>query len=791
VTSTRPTLYVCAALSTLLATSIAVAQEARSEFRGQIVGAGGPSLDLPESEFGLSLLWSRELGSGYSNISIAGGRAVTMFTAGESDVLAALDPATGEELWRVDLGDKYAGHDGSDDGPLSTPAIVGDRVFALSPRGRLLALSFADGSEIWRHDLDEQSSTPPFYGYTSSPITFGDLVFIATGGDGHAVTAFDQATGTVRWAAGNDSVSYQTPTVFELGGRPTLVAATDHLILGLDPQTGTVRFEHRHSEGEESEESAHVIPVDGQRFVVNFQNGAAMYKLAGSALEEVWRSPAFGNSLSIPVRVGQHLYGFTGQFLTSADLETGEISWRSRPPGARGLEVVDGRLAVFAASGDLVLIEPSAEGYREITRLNALESGYFATPAYANGVFLLRNLERMAAVRVDTSATPLHAETEPTRDLRGQMAMWVAALLELPEAERQAAVDKRFAPVEASPIFEDGGIVHFFWRGEAEDVGLQDNNGDIVDPVENGLFRIPGTDLFVRSAELDPKAQYTYGLSVDYQDAIPDPRNPYTVDNGFNVVSELRMPDWPASPHLEEPAEGQPRGEVDTFPFHSEILDNTRQIQVWRPAGYGTDAEARYPLLVVNHGDNLMRGGLMRNTLDNLVGNSVAPVIAVFVPRVSGAEYGGPQVDDYLRFLTEELIPHLDRHYLTDGHNRAIVGPGSAGVTAVYAALQHGDVFQQAATQSFYPIDPAQERLEGLAAAADPKPKLIYVVWSNRDYAFDPARRADEASKALVELLRSAGIDVTEQVADYSPGWGGWRGQDDDILRALFPMTAE
>ena len=88
-------------------------------------------------------------------------------------------------------------------------------------------------------------------------------------------------------------------------------------------------------------------------------------------------------------------------------------------------------------------------------------------------------------------------------------------------------------------------------------------------------------------------------------------------------------------------AEDTPRGELDTFQFRSEVLDNARQIQVWRPPGYGSDPEIRYPVLVVNHGDNLLRGGLMRNTLDNLVGKKVAPLVAVFVPRASGPEYGG------------------------------------------------------------------------------------------------------------------------------------------------------
>ena len=60
-------------------------------------------------------------------------------------------------------------------------------------------------------------------------------------------------------------------------------------------------------------------------------------------------------------------------------------------------------------------------------------------------------------------------------------------------------------------------------------------------------------------------------------------------------------------------------------------------------------------------------------------------------------------------------------------------------------------------------------------------------MWSNHDYDFDPERRADDASKALLGQLRAAGVEVTEQVANYSPGWAGWRGQHDEILAALFP----
>ena len=783
--SVRIALQVALSVATVGAASIAGAQntETPSQFRG------ASRASLPDQEFGLTLLWNRDLGSGYSKITLAGGKAVTMYTAGEVDVIAAFEPASGEEIWRHELGEKYAGHDGSTDGPLSTPAIADGRVFALSPRGRLLALAFDDGSEIWGRDLDESNSSPPFYGFSSSPLIVGDLVILATGGDGHALTAFDPASGETRWASGMDTVAYQTPLLVDLDGRQMLVLVTNQLIQGFDPKSGVVTFEFRHTEGEGIEEVSHIIPVDDQSFVVEYERGSVKYRLANGGLEEVWESRAFGAALAIPVLFDGHLYGFTGRFLTCANAETGEILWRSRPPLGRGIALVDDKLVILAASGELVVVEPSPDGYQELTRTPVFEMGDLATAEFSEGVFYVRNLEQMAAVGVDTSAVPQRAKVAPTKLIHGELGEWAESLLEMPEDERQAAVDKRFANIEASPLFEDGGLAHFYWRGEAEDVGLEGN--EVAPGAENGLFKLPGTDLYLRTVELDPQAQYTYELTVDYEQPIPDPRNPHTVDNGFNVVSEVRMPEWPPSPHLETPAEDAQRGELDTFPFHSEILDNRRQIQVWRPPGYGADSDKRYPLLVVNHGDNLLRGGLMRNTLDNLVGESVAPMVAVFVPRIAPPEYAGPQVDDYVRFLVEELLPHIDRHYLTDGVHRAIMGPGSAGVTAVYASLQHSEVFQQAAVQSFYPIEPAQERLPEMIGATKPGPESIYIVWSRHDYELGEGRSAEEASKNMVELLRQGGISITEQIAAYSPGWGGWRGQHDEILEALFPFEEE
>lgn len=745
------------------------------------------AVELPSAPYRLEVAWKSALGSGYSNISIAGNLGVTMFTAGDDDVVTAFDVATGAERWRRVLGPKYAGHSGSTDGPIGTPTIAGDAVYALGPRGALVALGLADGAERWRVQLDESNSTVPFYGYTTSPLVAGDLVILATGGSGHLLTAYDRASGQKRWAKGEDGITYQTPIELELGGRRQLVVVSDFFLQGLDPRDGSVLWQKRHTEGNAAEASAHATGVDGERFLVKYDEGSRLYRLGAAGPEELWQTRAFANTYGLPVYHEGHFYGFTGRFLTCVRASDGEIVWRSRPPGGLGLSLVGETLAIVEPSGALVLAEPNPVEYREIARVETLDRGDYAIPSYSDGRFFVRNLGQVAAVRLVTGAAPaVAAPSEPV--VLGELAGWFAEVAKLPVGERQRRVDARFPADFVAPVVEPGGLAHFVWRGQAEDVGL---SGDIAPNNEElGLANLEGTDLWVRSRQLDPAGQYGYSFSVGFGQPGPDPRNPYSIENGFGSTSELRMPDWPPASHLAPPAADRPRGTLDGFPFRSEKLGVTREIKVWRPAGYEAEAERRFPLLVVNHGDNLLRGGLFRNTLDNLVGTTVEPIVVVFVPRAQPPEYGGPGVDGYASFLVDELIPHLERHYRLDPKRRAILGPASSGVTSLYAALAKPGAFSKVAIQSYYTIEPAATKIAEMLAAGGPKPELVHVVWSQHDYAVPNGAQSIPATRTLLEQLRAAKVPVVEMVGTHSPNWGGWRGQDDDQLRALFPAAS-
>lgn len=759
-------------------------------FRGPARGGSAGAGALPPA-LGLEVAWKKKLGSGYSGISVAGGKLVTAYSDGGDDVLVALDAASGEELWRLRLGEKHAGHDGSDDGPLSTPAIGGDTVYALGPRGALVAASLENGRELWRVQLDAANASVPFFGFAASPLLWEDLLILPTGGENHAFTAFGRQDGKVRWTAESGEVAYQSASLFELAGRQQLVAVANQWIGGLDPATGKTLWKFSIAEGNTPEETAHATPAGGNRLLVDLKGdhclGLEVAKIGDSfAARELYRTQAFTNTLSLPVYHDGVLYGFTGRFLTAADARSGEILWRSRPPGGSGLALVDGKLAVVDAEGELVLAEANRKEYRELARVKAFENGSYIAPSFAGDRFFVRNLAEIAAVRPAQSALPPAAKAaEPPQELRGEFGRWLGTLKAADAAARQAMVDAYFAKVAATPILEPG-LAHIVYRGQARDVAVA---GTFLadEETDRPLEHVAATDLFFRSEQLDDDGIWSYGLVVDFGERQPDPRNPVTLPEGARLLSELRMPGVPPTPYLEEPAAGTPRGSLDTFRWHDDKLGNTRRISVYLPAGYDA-SDARYPVLVVNHGDRALLGGLYQVSLDNLIAaKKIEPLIAVFVPRLAPEEYSGLPADDYVDMLIAGLLPHVDRHYRTDPARRSAIGMGTAGVISTYAALKSPATFQKVAVQSFWVNGPMKTKMVELLDAKKGETGFV-VDWSRHDYEIPRAQIATKAdSQMLIEKVKKSGSDVVELQTAGEPGWGRWRAQTGALLAAMFP----
>jgi outer membrane protein assembly factor BamB len=204
--------------------------------------------------------------------------------AGSSDGgLYAFDTATGARQWRWDAGTPIysaIGHVGGDtlafggmDGSLvlfdrgqrrvlvrvhaggpvvSTPVLVANRLVAGSRDYSLHAFDVRDTTRAWRFSYW-------FSWVESTPAVAGGTLFVGAS-DYRRVTAFDAATGRVRWAADVGGMTWGTPAL----GTRTVYAATasqryagtvirhDGGIVALDRRNGAVRWRYAAPEAAEN-----------------------------------------------------------------------------------------------------------------------------------------------------------------------------------------------------------------------------------------------------------------------------------------------------------------------------------------------------------------------------------------------------------------------------------------------------------------------------------------------------------------------------------------------------------
>jgi len=792
---------VCLAFLLLASSSAALADW--PGFRGpDSTGAATSAALFKDDGAGLAVGWKVALGSGYSSLAVADGRVVAMFAAGEHDAVAAFDQATGDELWRYEIAEAYNGHDGSHDGPISTPLIADGRVYGLGAWGHLFAVDAATGKPVWaKHIVDDLGAKKPHYGFTSSPLMSDGVLVVEIGNpEGKAIAGFDPATGELKWTVGDDGVEYHSPIVGTVGGRSQVIAAGSAKLFGIDASSGEVLWSYEHGGDPRAMGGATIVPLpagEGRFFLMNKQDTSSMLEVSRGGddlyeVRELWNNNAIKSSYVSPVYYKGHIYGISGRVLTCVDATTGERKWRSREPGDGFLTVVGDKLVVMTKPGSLHVANLSPDGYQEVARLDLFEEHSWSEVAISGGHLFARSMNQLA--RIDVVAG---ADT-------GDAKLWVADtafgrfLADVEKAsDKTVAVDAFIKSQRSFPIVEGSDVAHFVHRGEATDVGIV---GDMIGfRREDPMTRVPGTDLFYYSTRLEPDAAVTYGFIVDFEDPAADSLNADAADGLFGEVSWLAMPAWEEPTFLGE-AEKSSQGRMETVDWEREVTEEvdgeekttkqTRTAQVYLPAGFDAKAERRYPTVYFHAGMETLEDAAMKNTLDNLIGQTVQPLIAVFVMPPDGEEEDNVRPDpEYMGMLTGELVPLIDKRYPTidEPGARATAGAGDAGVAALLAGIKHSDVFGRVGSQSAVLFSVP------IAAMLDEAelPNLsIYLDWGTYDLrspheAWDMAQNNRDAWAALRDRgYRPAGGEQPE-----GHGWRAWSGHTDEMLAALFPLT--
>ncbi len=752
-----------------------------------------------DTEVRLEVVWKRKLGSGYSGISIQDGIAVTLFSDSGSDFAGAFDVTDGSELWRFKLDTTHPGHYGSQDGPISTPLIVDGKVFALAPRGRLVALSLETGERIWEPSLSEMlGAEEPQHGFATSPVHFQGAVIVQTGGTGGtAVTALDAKTGAVRWRAGNDTVKYQSPVLMEIGGEPQLVFVGNTHMIGVEPGSGRILWQHDF-EGDGraiGSASTNIVMAADQRVLIKDTMSSSLLLALGRGedglkAEEVWKSRHIKNSYVVPVYHDGFFYGYNTRILSCVSAESGDIVWKSRTPGDGFPIMVDGHLAVVTKGGMLSLAPASPQGYQEIASAQLFDDLVWTPASFAGGSLYLRSIGEMARVAIVPSDARITVEREAagviTDSEFGRFVQELSAA-----SDKRARLEAFLSSQERFPVIEGTDMVHFVYRGPEKDVALL---SDLIGgKTDRPMNRVEGTDFFYYSATLESDARLIYQFLKDFEEAVSDPLNPETATIWGEEVSTVTMPEWVAPSHLAEP-EG-PRGRVESLELdRAGSEEKKKTLEVYLPVGYG-ESDQRYPVAYVHDGEWALEAGLMRHTLDNLIGKTVAPIIVVFLPTFQDFHYQelvGEGKDEYARIVVEEIIPLIDRKYSTipSAEARASIGASFAAYASFYATTTHPNVFQKLGLQTMT-WEPGYAR-ENAALLVGPErqPLDIYLDWGKYDLR-SPMEGANfpKANRTFARVLEEKGYTFTGGEVHEGGYWISWRNRTDKLLETLFPAN--
>lgn len=343
---------------------------------------------------GPHILWKASVGTGFSSVSVANGRAYTMGNADDQDTVFCLDAKTGKPLWKqnypAELGDKYF-----DGGTTGTPTVNGDHVFTLSRWGDVFCFEADSGNVVWNRNLaKEVGARVPGWGFGGSPTVHENLLVLNVGDAGMAL---DKSTGRTLWQSANKDPGYSTPLPYQEGGKWRVLLGSAKSYVAVDLQTGAEAWRMKWLT-QYGLNAPDPIPENDRVFIASgYGKGGALLKISDQAAPEViWKSKAMGTQLNTAVLVNGYLYGLSGDAgdtapLNCVDFATGTEKWSYPNIGTGGLIEAAGKLIVTGSKGELFVFAASPDVPKVLARAQVLGGKCWTAPVLANGRIYCRN----------------------------------------------------------------------------------------------------------------------------------------------------------------------------------------------------------------------------------------------------------------------------------------------------------------------------------------------------------------------------------------------------------------
>ena len=381
------------------------------QWRGPNRDGSVSAFDVPASwPAGLTEQWRVEVGFGYATPLLVGERVYMFSRQGEDEVMLALDPGSGETLWRTSYPAPFqmmAATRRHGPGPKSTPTYADGRLFTLGISGIVTAFDAETGRQLWQMP---GGPVQPLYHTGMSPFVDGDLMILHVGGNGAgALTAFDVATGDIRWSWDGDGPAYGSPIVAELEGVRQVITFTQENFIAVSVETGELLWRRPYTTpSTTTSQTPHVYQDDV--IEAGRGNGITRFRVVreGNAwtTENVWHTDAVSLHMTNGVIVDGVLYGLShlnsGQYF-GLDLDTGDVLWTSPPRQADNAAIVYAGTTIFSleADAELVVLPSSRTGFEPVQRYEVATSATWAQPALAGNRLLVKDVDSLTLWTVE------------------------------------------------------------------------------------------------------------------------------------------------------------------------------------------------------------------------------------------------------------------------------------------------------------------------------------------------------------------------------------------------------
>jgi outer membrane protein assembly factor BamB len=412
--------------------------------------------------------WVAKLGSqSYGNPVVAGGMVFVGTNnellrdpnqGGDRGVLMAFRETTGEFLWQqthVKLESGRA-NDWPFQGVASSPLVEGERLYYVSNRGVLFCLDIQgfrdnendgivqdeklkgqfDADVVWSFDMMEQVGAYPHNLANSSPVMFGNLLFVSTSNgqdESHvnvpsprapSIIAVKKESGELAWE--DNSVAdrilhgqWSTPSVGRIGGVMQVVSAQgDGWVRGYDLEGKKLwEFDTNPKEAvwprTRNELISTPVIVGDRVYIANGQDpehgeGVGHFYCIDATKRGditktglVWHYDKIRRSISTAAVADGLVYiaDFSG-FLHCLDAATGKPNWTHDTFAAiwGSPLVVDGKVYLGDEDGDIVVLQHAKEK-KVLAEMN-MGSAVYATPVPAHGALILNNRNELFSLAI-------------------------------------------------------------------------------------------------------------------------------------------------------------------------------------------------------------------------------------------------------------------------------------------------------------------------------------------------------------------------------------------------------